>query len=341
MFKSLIVFTIAIIPALIWLYLFLKKHHENKWLILLTFIGGMLAARLILIYQGYWDQTINLIFFKVDPVNFKDNIKGLFSTRPVLALFLSFIGVGVIEEYLKFWVMRFINHRFFKSIDDVIELAIISALGFAFFENIIYFTRHWDSLSTGNFFIFASVRVTIVAMVHMLCSGILGYYYGLAHFASPMLKIHHIKKKHHPILSFLKRLIHIRRSEVFRDEMVVIGVLLSMGIHGLYDFLLSINVTLLGIPLVLPIMFIYFFGGYWYLNTLLEKKDLQLKLGLVGTSIMPKEDFQKLLGEIQSIKEKMASGQPQVAIESSVNKPLIPKVGDASSAITPPPSNPQ
>ena len=40
---------------------------------------------------------------------------------------------------------------------------------------------------------------------------------------------------------------------------------------------------------------------------LFRKKDLNLKLGLVGTKVMPKEDFEKLLGEIQEIKEKMAT----------------------------------
>ena len=303
--KSIIVFIIAIIPAILWLYLFLRKHHENKWLVVLTFIGGMIAAKLILVYQGYWDQTINLIFFKVDPVDFKRNIEMLFVSSPLMALFLSFVGVGVIEEFAKFRIMKFINHNFFKSIDDVIELAIISALGFAFFENIIYFSRHWGELSTGNFFVFAVMRVTIVTMVHMLCSGILGYYYGMAFFASPVLKIQHMKRKRHPILQFLKRVLHLKKSHVYHDEMIVIGLVLSMVIHGLYDFFLTINISVAGIPLVVPIMFLYFFGGFWLLNNLLKKKDLNLKLGLVGTSVMPKEDFVKLLDEIGELKEKM------------------------------------
>lgn len=320
--KAFIVFIIAILPAIGWLYLFLRQHHANKILTILTFIGGMAAAKLILVYQGYWDETINLIFFKVDPVNFKDNISGIFSRNPLLALFLSFIGVGVMEEFLKFWIMRFIDQRFFRSIDDVIELAIVSALGFAFFENIIYFTHHWDQLSTGNFFIFAAVRVTIVAMVHMLCSGILGYYYGMAYFASPMLKIQHMKQQDHPVLSFLKKLLHLKRSYLYHNEMFVIGLVLSMGIHGLYDFLLSVNITIFGIPIVLPVMFAYFFGGYYYLNTLLQKKDLQLKLGLVGTSVMPTEDFKKLLNQVQEIKERMGGANVNVSAEIEAREQL-------------------
>jgi len=303
--KPIIVFLLAIVPAIFWLYLFLRKHHENKWLVILTFIGGMLAARLILIYQGYWDQTINLIFFHVQPTDFAANIKTLFGSRPILALFLSFVGVGVIEEYGKFWIMRLINHRFFKSIDDVIELAVISALGFAFLENILYFSQHWGQISAGGFFAFALMRVTIVTMVHVLCSGLLGYYYGMAFFASPMLKIQHMKQVRHPVLVFLKKVLHLKKSHVYHDEMMFIGLVLSMGIHALYDFFLTINLTPFGIPLVVPIMFLYFFGGFWLLSYLLKKKDHNLKLGLVGTSVMPKEDFVKLLDEIQEIKARM------------------------------------
>lgn len=303
--KNFIVLLIAVIPALIWLYLFLRQHHLSKWLVFFTFVGGMLAAKLILVYQGYWDETINLIFFKVNPVDFRENIQILFRESPLMAVFLSFVGVGVMEEFLKFWIMKFINLNFFKSIDDVIELAIVSALGFAFYENIVYFLHQWESLTTVGFTVFAVFRVTIVTMVHVLCSGVLGYYFGMAFFASPMLKIQHMKKKSHPVLDFLKHVLHLRRSHVYHDEMILIGLVSAMVLHALYDFVLTMEFKVIGIPLYIPVMLLYFFGGFWYLMRLLKKKDLNLKLGLIGTTVMPKEDFVKLLGEIQEIKEKM------------------------------------
>ena len=294
--KHFIVFFLAIIPAVIWLYLFLRQHHLNKWLVLLTFLGGMFAAKLILVYQGYWDDTINLVFFQLNPVDFRDNIQSLFINRPILAIFLSFVGVGVMEEFLKFWIMKFINHNFFKSIDDVVELAIISALGFAFFENIIYFLSQWENLSVSGFFVFVIFRITIVTMVHVLCSGVLGYYFGMAFFASPMLKIQYMKRRRHPILQFFKRILHLKRSHIYHDEMYLIGLVSAMILHAIYDFILSINISLFGLfPLHIPIMLFYFFGGFYYLNHLLKKKDLQLNLGLVGTSVMPKDDFVKLI----------------------------------------------
>ncbi|PIZ73298.1 hypothetical protein COY07_02115 [Candidatus Peregrinibacteria bacterium CG_4_10_14_0_2_um_filter_43_11] len=302
--NQIIIFLIAAIPAIIWMYLFLRKHNTNKWLALFTFLGGMLAAKLIIVYQGYWDETVNLVFFKVSLVDFRSNIEAMV-VNAALATFVVFLGVGAMEEFLKFWIMRFINQRFFKSIDDVIELAIVAALGFAFFENILYFISQWGNLSTGNFMVFALFRTTIVTMVHLLCSGVLGYYYGMAFFASPMLKIQQMKQKRHPILHFLKRVLHLKKSHIYHDEMMLIGLVSAMVLHAIYDFVLSINLTFFGFPLYLPIVLLYFFGGYAYLSRLFRKKDLNLKLGLIGTHIMPKEDFVKLLNEIQEIKEKM------------------------------------
>jgi len=218
-----------------------------------------------------------------------------------LALFISFIGVGVVEELSKFLIMKFINKRFFKSINDVIELAIVSALGFAFLENIIYFSAHWGDLSTGNFFVFALMRVTVVTMVHMLCSGIFGYYYGMAYFASPMIKIQKMKEEHHPVLDFLQKILHLDKTNLYYNQMLMSGLIIAIVVHALYDFLLSLNIGFL----VAPIMFAYLFGGFWFLRYLLVQKDLNLKLGLVGTDIMPKEDFTKLLDQIQEIKNKM------------------------------------
>lgn len=304
MLKTIIVLLIAVIPAVIWLYLFLAKHKLSKWMVAYVFVGGMIAAKLILVYQGYWDQTINLIFFKVSLVDFRSNIESLI-VNTLLSTFVIFLGVGVMEEFAKFWIMKLISKRHFKSIDDVIEFAIIAALGFAFFENIVYFGQNWGNLSTGNFFAFALMRVTIVTMVHMLCSGILGYYYGMAFFASPMLKIQYMKKHTHPVLRFFKKIFGTKQSQLYYEQMFVTGLLLSMLVHAMYDFLLTIKFSLFGLPMLVPIMFLYFFGGFWYLNRLFRKKDLNLKLGLVGTNIMPEEDFVKLIDEIHAIKEKM------------------------------------
>lgn len=208
--KYFINFFLAIIPALIWAILFLKKHKENKWIVFFTFFGGIFAAELILLYKGYWDTSVNLIFAELKLIDFRSSISAMF-VNTVLATFMTFMGVGAMEEFAKFIMMKIIAKNFFKSIDDVINLAIISALGFSFYENMIYFNHQWDLLNLKSFILVVLSRVSIVTMVHILCSGILAYFFALAYFASPIFRLEHLQKKRHPLLVFFKKLslIHI------------------------------------------------------------------------------------------------------------------------------------
>ena len=235
--KYFITFLIAIVPALIWTALFLKKHRENKWVVFFTFLGGIFAAQLILLYKGYWDSSLNLIFAKVTLIDFRSNISSMFVST-ALAAFVTFMGVGAMEEFFKFGVMKMLNKNFFRSIDDVINLAIISALGFSFYENMLYFNVQWGNMNTHAFIMLAISRVTIVTMVHMLCSGVLGYYFGHAYFASPILRLQHVQKKRHPVLVFFKDLLHMRKSHLYHNEMATIGLVLAMLLHAIYDFIL-------------------------------------------------------------------------------------------------------
>lgn len=285
--KYFITFLLAIIPAAVWMLVFLRKHGVNRWLIFFTFMGGILAAQLILLYKGYWDSTLNLIFVKVSLVDFRSSIDSLI-VNTVLAAFVTFLGIGAMEEFFKFWIMKAVNKNYFRSIDDVIMLAIASALGFSFYENMIYFNAQWGNLPSTSFALLVVSRVTIVTMVHMLCSGVLGYYFGLAHFASPMLRLEHQEKRRHPALVFFKNLLHMKKSHIFHDEMMVIGLLLAMLLHAVYDFVLSSIVNLN--PLVVSgTVVLYFFGGYYFLNYLMKKKESRLQLGLI-TANMPAED---------------------------------------------------
>lgn len=277
--KYFITFLIAIIPALIWAALFIKKHRENRLLVFFTFFGGIFAAQLILLYKGYWDTTINLIFAKITLVDFRTNISSMFVST-VLAAFVTFLGIGAMEEFFKFGVMKFISKSFFRSIDDVITLAIVSALGFSFYENMIYFNSQWGAMSTSAFLMLAASRVTIVTMVHMLCSGVLGYYFGLAYFASPIMRLQHAEKKRHPILIFFKNLLHMKKSHLYRNEMITIGLVLAMLLHAIYDFVLSSTINLSPILITLTVL-LYFFGGYYFLSYLLKRKESRLQLGML------------------------------------------------------------
>ena len=275
----LITFLVAFIPVLVWLLIFGRKHKNNPWTTFFTFIGGILAAQLILLYKGSWDSSLNFIFFKVDLIDFRANISSLFVDAAVGG-FAVFLGIAVMEEVAKFLVMKTLNKDQFHSIDDVIGLAIVSALGFSFYENLIYFNAQWGNLEAGHFAFLVISRITIVTMVHMLCSGVLGYYFGLAHFASPILLLEHQQKKRHPLLMFFKNIFHLSKIHVYRDEMMALGLISAIGLHALYNFILSPD-THLASWLVSALIVFYFFGGYLFLAYLLKKKEDKIELGLI------------------------------------------------------------
>lgn len=284
---TFIIFFLALLPALVWMMIFFRKHRMNPWPVFFTFIGGILAAQLILLYKGYWDTTLNLIFFEVRLVDFRSNISALI-VNTALAAFVVFLGIGAMEEFFKFTLMRLINKSFFHSIDDVITLSIVSALGFSFYENVVYFNAQWGQLSTNSFIFLVISRVTIVTMVHMLCSGVLGYYFGLAHFASPVLRLEYVQKKQHPFLIFFKNILHIKKTHLYKDEMMAIGLVSAMLLHSLYDLILSSTFALSNTFVSVAIM-TYFLGGYLLLTYLLKRKEARMKLGLLTHNRMEDE----------------------------------------------------
>jgi len=278
-----ITFLVAVIPAAIWMLIFYRKHQTNLWATFFTFIGGIVAAQLILLYKGYWDESINLLFFNIELIDFRSNISSIF-VNTVLSAFVIFLGIGAMEEFSKFVVMRMLNKNHFRSIDDVISLAIVSALGFSFYENMVYFNAQWGALETSSFILLILSRITIVTMVHMLCSGVLGYYFAHAHFASPILLREHQQKKEHPVLRFLKTIFHLNTTHLYRDEMMVVGLVLAMFLHAIYNFILSSTVELNGLFIAGSIL-LYFFGGYIILSRLLKKKEDRIELGLLKETV--------------------------------------------------------
>ena len=95
--------------------------------------------------------------------------------------------------------------------------------------------------------------------------------------------------KKHPILVWMQRLLQVRRVTLFRDEKMMEGLLLAMGLHSLFDFLVSLpdvlpgNPTTLGallhyggplsgIPIVMIPGLLYTFGGWFLLSHLFAKK---------------------------------------------------------------------
>ncbi len=269
---------LALIPAFAWLWIFLRKHPERKAYVGLTFVFGMLSALVVLGYQASWGDTFNFVYFKVEAVDFQENLRGIVS-HSVWASFLIFLSVGFMEETAKHYAVIQADKNIFESVDDVIELSIVSALGFAFLENIGYFFMLIVHGQGDDLFVTFLMRSVFVVFIHILCSGIYGAFYGMGFFAKPYMKKKIQQGKTFYIAEFFHRIFHWRPAKMFYERMVIEGLVISSVLHGIYDFILETNVTIFGKPLFIFGLPLYLVFGYWYLSELLAKKENHERFG--------------------------------------------------------------
>ncbi len=115
----------------------------------------------------------------------------------------AFIRTALVEELLKLTILLAIpfNHKQFNEPMDGIVYSVMIGMGFAIVENIVY--------CMPDDIILAIVRDLTAVPSHAVFGVILGYYVGLAKFD---------------------------RASLFKH--ILIGLLLAVAVHGLYDFFL-------------------------------------------------------------------------------------------------------
>lgn len=301
----------ALVPTIIWCTLFLRYHRERLSVVLLLFFGGMLSTVPILFYDVLVRRGIELQFFvfKLVPESFNQTsqsfVDGMLGGIPVdagvLTALVAYLFVGLIEEVSKAWIVRKNGVPLATSIDDVMQFAIITAVGFAFAENIVnpsYFVRFvQDTLVDPSnpdimgFFGNAAGRSVLTSMVHIVSTGVFGYFLGLATFAPSYLAER--EGKHRGIWYWIERLTGVDRVPVFRTFMVVIGLTAAIVLHAIFNFLVTLPDLLpdhpetfgdllgdtlgpLGaVPLLLVPSLLYVVGGFWLLTGLFLRRENQ------------------------------------------------------------------
>ena len=195
---------------------------------------------------------------------------------PLLATVLSSIlFLAIIEEYVKHLIVRVTDDKRIKDIDDAITLSIMVGLAFAFTETIVY------GIVAGNMKI-VFFRTMVSLPVHVVASGIFGYYYGLAHFAKPMVAMNGGEKTYHGQLGglashgrakrveWLHRLMTFKKSSVVSEERIIQGFLFATLFHALANVLFELSLGILAVPMIV--------FGVWILLQLYgaSKKEAQL-----------------------------------------------------------------
>lgn len=264
LFRLGLAFILAIVPACIWGYIFYKKQQGQKSMMLKTFIAGALFVTPLLAYKALWQYFPWINAFQYTQ-QFKDDFIGFstFGMIPVDVL-VTFMIVGVIEEMTKLWAVKATDKKNICSIDDAIEMAVTAALGFAFVENILYFYNIIASRGVDDLvypFIFRSL---FSSFAHIMFSGILGYYYGVAIFATDVMKEEHENKKWR-FGKWLSQIMHWKKETVFHEEKMAEGLLIAIALHAFFNIFLEMNWVFLLVP--------YLTAGFIYLSYLMEKKE--------------------------------------------------------------------
>lgn len=158
----------GILPALIWLWFWLKEdrlHPEPRKRIMWAFIAGAIGIPIAI---------------------FLEKLATAFSSNTTIVIILW----ATIEELVKYWSARISS--FGKSdcdepIDPVIYL-ITAALGFAAIENALFIV---NPLVSGNLFegiVTGNLRFVGASLLHVLTSGVIGVFLAFAFYKRARVK---------------------------------------------------------------------------------------------------------------------------------------------------------
>jgi len=261
---------LASVPALIWGYIFYKKNPEDRKLVGLTFTVGALAVFPILIYKFFWQFLPWINAFKFAD-KYSDDVIGLSAVTFVpLSIIITFMIVGLIEEIMKMLSVKVVDDDEIRSIDDSIEFFIIAALGFSLTENILYFYNIWLTQGPENLILPFFFRSSFSTLAHLIFSGILGYYYGVAHFAGPILRKEIRENRRHWTV-LIHKIFNFRKTKMFHQENILEGLLISIGLHALFNIFLEMNWTFVIVPFLV--------SGYITLDYMFRRKENHKRYG--------------------------------------------------------------
>ena len=189
----------GILPSIIWLLFYLRKdvHPEPKSEVIKIFFWGMLIA----IPAVFLEMGIFQAFGKLGEFFHWSHF--------LIAIFNIFIGVALIEEVLKYLVVRegiLKNPEFDEPIDLVLYM-IIAALGFAALENILILFRLGPAFLFSQALEISALRFLGATFLHALCSGTLGFFLAISFFETSK-----------------------------RRQFFSLGLGISIVLHGFYNF---------------------------------------------------------------------------------------------------------
>ncbi len=158
----------GLIPALFWLWFWLREDRERPeplLLIAVAFIGGMMVVPIALPLQQLAMNSYN-------------------------GFTLNFVWV-IIEEFLKYGIalMIILWNRAVDEPIDVIIYMIAVALGFASLENALFIFNAMNDTSTATSLVTGKLRFMGPTLLQVLASGTVGVCVAFAYYSNNLTKV--------------------------------------------------------------------------------------------------------------------------------------------------------
>lgn len=192
------------------------------------FLGGIAAGLAGLIIEGaavyiFFDPTF--FYQEIDPVLAEAEKSDLRESIIIYVLIAP-----LVEELVKYAVIKKIGFpsKYFNQIVDGVIYAVAVALGFALFENFLYFGGY---LSEGIYSLLAIfvLRMFMSTLLHTLSTGWMGYWMGKAKF-----------------------------SVASRKKFILIGFGVAVAIHAIFNFLMITGMFFYAILVLVAIAAVFF-----------------------------------------------------------------------------------
>jgi len=271
-----IVIALAILPTVIWSIVIFKGRKSARGPLFLAFFLGTLTVLPIMGLNYLWIWFPDLDVYKA----IEENI-----TEIHAAAFITLVVVGVIEEFVKSLVVRFIDKSRIPvaTVNDAVKYSILAGLGFAFTENIFYFYYIWVSSGFAGLIFPLVFRSVFTVCAHMVFSGIFGYYYGLAKFSSPIMETELWMGEKKKGVQIMSKIMGLGEAKAYKQVLLIKGLGIAMIIHAFFNFFLEFQQLLYTVILVVL--------GFMYLLYLLAHKAGAIAFAGMGRkSSMVKKD---------------------------------------------------
>ena len=198
------------------MYIYKKdKNKEPSKLLAKLFFGGISSCFLVIIFSSILGVFIPILTKEPSELNL------------IQLVLYAFIGIALVEEFCK-WLITYkttFNEIEFEESYDMIVYSVFVALGFAFFENLLYVYE--GGLTTG-------ILRALLAVPGHACDGVfMGYYLGLAK----------------------QNALHNQRE--LKKKYLILSIIIPTILHGIYDYCLFTGKILFIILFLIFVIYIY------------------------------------------------------------------------------------